>query len=97
MYVIRNVFRTKPGKAKDLVAKFKAASPHLETDGIRNTRILTDVSAGFWTVVVESETDDLTAYARQLETRHDNPEAEKAMAGYMDLVDTGYREILRTV
>ena len=95
MYIIRNVFRAKPGKAKDLVAKFKAAAPHLRDMGIVNTRILTDTVAGFWTVVVESEADDLSAYMARLQERPDNPELAAAMAGYMDLVDGGHREILK--
>ncbi|MFN7942970.1 MAG: hypothetical protein U0X73_15375 [Thermoanaerobaculia bacterium] len=95
MFVVRNVFQTHPGKAKELVAKFKAASPHMQSEGVRNTRILTDVAAGFWTVVIESETDDLGAFVRAVETMGEKPELRAAMAGYMDLVQEGRREIFR--
>lgn len=95
MYVIRNVFRTKPGKAKELVAKFKAASPHLEGMGIVNSRILTDTVAGFWTVVAEFGVEDLNDYFEMVTRRPDDPEFEAAMAGYMDLVQDGHREIFR--
>ena len=94
MYVVRNVFRTKPGKAKALVAKFKDAAPHLTQLGVKSTRILTDVSATFWTVVVESETDDLSGYLEM--ARGDRGEAAgKALAGYMDLVEGGHREVFK--
>lgn len=95
MYIVRNVFRTKPGKAKDLVGKFKAASPHFHELGVANTRILTDTVAGYWTVVVESQVDDLAAYIHSVETMGGNAALREAMAGYMDLVDSGYREIFR--
>jgi hypothetical protein len=96
MFIVRNVFNCKPGRGKDLVAKFKAAAPHLESVGIHNTRILTDTSAGFWTVVVEGEVERLDEYFGAVrERRRSNPEAEEALAGYMDLVEGGSREILR--
>jgi hypothetical protein len=95
MFVVRSVFSCKPGRAKDLVAKFKTAAPLLESAGIRNTRILTDAVAGFWTVVVESEVESLDEYFGAVRDRRSNPEIEKAMKGYMDLVEGGAREILR--
>ena len=94
MYVVRNVFQARPGKAKELVAKFKAAAPHLAAAGIRNTRILTDVAAVFWTVEVEAEVDSLQDYIGGLESGL-SPAAREAMAGYMELVQGGRRVIYR--
>jgi len=93
MFVVRNVFHCKPGKAKDLVAKFKAATPQFAAMGLHNTRILTDTAADFWTVVVESESDNLHDYMHAVETRMGNAAMREAMAGYMDLVQGGRREI----
>ena len=95
MFVVRSIFTCKPGKAKDLVAKFKAATPLLRELGIHNARILSDVSAGFWTVVVESEAESLDDYFGAVRQRAANPELEEAMAGYMELVKGGRREIFR--
>ena len=95
MYVVRNVFRTHPGKAKELVAKFQAASPLLAGQGLRNTRILTDVVADFWTVVVENEVDDPQAFFAANDSRQGQQAARDALAGYMDLVQTGRREIFK--
>lgn len=37
MYLIREVFQAKPGRAKDLVKMFKQAAPHFEkTEGVKN-------------------------------------------------------------
>jgi len=95
VYIVRNIFTCKPGRAKDLVAKFKAAAPHLARMEIHNTRVLTDTSAEFWTVVVESEVTSLDAYFGAVRDRDADEAVAKLMSGYMDLVQGGRREILR--
>ena len=96
MYLIRNVFHASPGKAKDLVKIFKNAAPHLEASGIaKRTRILTDGVSTFWTVVFESEVEDLNVYMDMAKTLSDNKEFGEAMKGYIDLVTGGYREVFR--
>ena len=92
MFLVRNVFTAKPGQAKALVEKFKAASPLLAERGVAN-RIMTDVAAGFWNVVVESEVDDLGEYFDMARRVSQVPEVKEAMAGYMDHVVGGHREI----
>lgn len=93
MYVVRNVFTAAPGKAKDLVEKFKRARPHLLELGVHETRIMTDVVAGFWTVVVESEVENLGDYFEIARNFSQRPEVAEIMAGYMDLVAGGHREV----
>jgi heme-degrading monooxygenase HmoA len=95
MYVVRNVFTCKPGKAKELVARFKAAEPHLREMGIRNERILTDTAAEFWTVVVESEVESLDDYFYAIRRRPAGSDLQEALGDYMDFVSGGRREILR--
>jgi hypothetical protein len=95
MYLIRDVFTTKPGRAKDLVAKFKEASPHMKALGGHSLRVMTDTVAGYWTVVMETEVEELEAYFAHLRDRTSHPEIEKAMSGYMELVVGGHREIFR--
>ncbi|HVQ56540.1 MAG TPA: hypothetical protein VMS29_07275 [Pyrinomonadaceae bacterium] len=94
MYVIRNVFKCKPGKAKDVIEKFKAAHALL-ADVEMDDRILVDEVAGFWTVVVEVSVDDLGVFETAMKERGSREDIQKAMAGYMDLVDSGYREVFR--
>jgi hypothetical protein len=92
MIVIRNVFQCKPGQAKNLVKMMKetaASNPQM-----KNARILTDACAGFWTVVLETEAESLTAFEKQF-AESSTPEARKAMDGYMELVTGGYREIFK--
>jgi len=95
MYLIRDVFNTKPGRAKDLVAKFKQAMPHMRTPAIRGMRVMTDTVAGYWTVVCETEVEELQAYFDLGRAEPPSPEVTEAMKGYMDLVNGGHREIFR--
>ena len=94
MFVVRNVFHAHPGKAKALVAIFKKAQSAIEATGAGGKhRILTDVVAGFWTVVIEAEVEDLEAYLDIAKRISQYPEIGEAMKGYMDLVQSGHREV----
>ena len=92
MYIIRDVFNTKPGKARDLVSKFKKAAPAMKKAGFK-VRVMTDAVATYWTVVLEIEVSDIPAYFENIRVRI--PEVDKAMQGYMELVNGGYREIFK--
>ena len=94
MYLIREVFQAKPGKAKDLVKMFKLAAPHLEkTQNIGNMKVMTDVVSNYWTVVVETETPDIGGFFTNLRTATMSDEMKEIMKGYMDCVEGGRREI----
>lgn len=93
MYLVREVLHTKPGKAKELVRKFKQAAPYFEKQGMRGFKIMTDIATTYWTVVMESEVEDLSMFLKEVRNATGQPEAEKIMAGYMDLVEGGHREI----
>jgi hypothetical protein len=95
MFLVRNVFRTHPGKSKELVKKFQAAAPHMSKLGVRSTRTLTDAVAVFWTVVHEVEVEDMNAFFSALESRMPDDGIRTALAGYMDLVQTGHREVFK--
>jgi hypothetical protein len=94
MYLIRDVFKAKPGKAKELVKKFKTAMPYFEqSEGGKNYRVMTDIAATYWTVVMESEVEDVGDFIGKLRSATMGKEVSDIMKGYMDLVDGGYREI----
>jgi hypothetical protein len=96
MYLIRDVFQCKPGKAKQLAEKLRATFASTEEhDGFRNSRILVDVVARYWTVVWEAEIESLEQFERHMAGYGARPEVQEAMAGYLDLVDGGHREIFR--
>ena len=94
MYLVREVFKTKPGKAKVLVKKFKDASKYFEEDSMQNLKVMTDIATSYWTVVMEYEVEDLGQFAKEVRGGgKPNPEIEKIMEGYLDLVESGFREI----
>ena len=87
MYLIREVFQAKPGKAKDLVKMFKLAAPHF-----KKTQGIGDIS-NYWTDVVESETNDIGGFFTDLRSATMSDELKEIMKGYMDCVAGGHREI----
>ena len=94
MFVVRNVFRCKPGQAKVVVEKFKKS---MSFEGMGKHRILVDHVANFWTVVLETEVEDLAAFEKQLSEYGQRPEVQEVMSGYLDLIDGGHREIFRVL
>jgi heme-degrading monooxygenase HmoA len=96
MYVVRDIFRCKPGKAKELVAKFKKTIKSMEQlDGFSNIRLMVDAVADYWTVVLESDVATLEQFEQHLREWGARPEVRDAMEGYMELVEGGRREIFR--
>ena len=96
MYVVRDIFRCKPGKAKELIGKFKQSIKSMEQlDGFSNIRLMVDAVADYWTVVLESDVATLEQFEQHLREWGTRPEVREAMDGYMDLVEGGRREIFR--
>ena len=60
MIIVRDVFQAKYGKGDDLVALFKEAQEKWPTPYAK--RILTDASGSFFTVVTETEFENLAAW-----------------------------------
>ncbi len=98
MFVIRDIFRCKPGKAKELVEKFKKTFTVMEKeDGFLNARVMVDAVADYWTVVLEADCPTLEHFEKHMREYGSRPEVREAMEGYMDLVIEGRREIFRLV
>lgn len=95
MITIRDVFQCKPGQHRAVAAIFKQTSESFDIGG--TTRVLIDVAAGFWTVVVEYEVEDLGAWEKAKAELIAQPELQAQIAGYHDLVVSGRREIFREV
>lgn len=97
-YKVRDIFRCKPGKAKELVARFKKVIAVVEReDQFRNSQLLVDMVADYWTVVFEAEFDSLSQFEHHMAEYGNRAEVREAMDGYMELVDSGHREIWRIV
>lgn len=98
MYVIRDVFRCKPGKSRQVAEMFKKTMDSMKAiDGFTNPRVMLDFVSDYWTVVLESEVESLSKFEGHMATFSSRPEIREAMAGYMDLVVGGHREVYRLV
>lgn len=96
MFLVRDVFHCKPGKAKELAERFKRLTSSLEeVDGFTNVKVMVDAVADYWTVVLEAEVDSLDRFERHMSEFSQRAEVREVMAGYMDLVTGGRREIYR--
>jgi hypothetical protein len=96
MYMSREIMHCKPGKAKELVTRFKMFSATLAKMGYPPTRIYTDVSGEkYWTVVVEQEVKSIDEIAEMSRKTMSDPEVAKALEGYHEFVVEGKRELYK--
>jgi hypothetical protein len=93
MYLVREVFQCKPGKAKEIVKIFKKAMPFMEKDGFKNGKVMTDLIASYWTVVVQYEIDKLDTFGNVARSETADPKVAEIFKGYMDLLEGGKREV----
>jgi hypothetical protein len=94
MFLVRDIMYCKPGKARQMVDKFKAVAKAGEKMGMGSMRVMTDVSAErYWTVVAETEVSSLEQHTEMTRKAMEMPEFQEAMKGYHDLIDQGRREI----
>jgi len=94
MFLVRDIMYCKPGKARQMVDKFKAVAKAGEKMGMGSMRVMTDVSAErYWTVVAETEVSSMEQHAEMSRKAMQMPEFQEAMQGYHDLIDGGRREI----
>ena len=101
MIVIRNVFRLKFGKAKEAVALFKegiaiqkrAAGPAMDFQ----TRLLTDVTGPFYTVVMEVTAPSLSAFEAGAPKLMGDKDWQANYQKVSALVESGYREIFSAI
>ena len=96
MYVVRDIFRCKPGHSKSVAEKAKnvlALTKKLK--GVSNGRVLIDFVTNYWTVVMETEVESLGQFEKEMSEYASNKEMQDAMKGYMEEIDGGHREIFR--
>ena len=90
MILVRAVFQAKLGKAQELVASFKTAMQQSDTPN--QSRILTDLSGPWDTVVVETVAESLADWERQRAEMFANPQFQASFAQVSNLVVSGRNE-----
>ncbi len=95
MIVVRGVFQAKYGKGDELVQLLKEGEKIWPP--VRNSRILTDVSGPFFTVVSEGEFDSLAAYEAYNRQTFDTARFAEWFERMVPLVEHGHREFYNLV
>lgn len=94
MIVVRNSFTAKPGKAGKLAAHLKETAA---LGGLRNARVMTDFVGDFNTVVMEHEVDAISEFEALIARYASDPQMREKAGAYLDLWETGKREMFRIV
>ena len=100
MIVIRNVFRLKFGKAREAVALFKegiAIQKRVGAGANFSTRLMTDVTGPFYTVVLELTAPSLSAFEAAAPQLMGDKEWQATYQKTAAFVESGYREIFTVV
>jgi hypothetical protein len=90
MLVVRDVFQAKYGKGGELVELFKEGRKLWEE--LYGTRILTDASGPFFTVVTEREAESFADWEESREKIFSLPDFNDWFARMQPLVENGRRE-----
>ena len=99
MIVIRNVFRLKFGKAREAVALFKEGLAIQKKVGGADfsTRLLTDLTGPFYTVVLEITAPSLSSFETDAPRLMGDKDWQANYQKIGALVESGYREIFTLV
>ena len=100
MIMIRNVFQLKFGKAREAVALMKesrAIEKRVMGDLAAFSRILTDVTGPFYTLVLELTVPDLATFERNAPRLFADKEWQEQYQKMTALVKSGHREIFTIV
>ena len=101
MVVVRNVFQLKFGKTRDAVALMKEG-PAIQKRvmGERmtfSTRVLTDVTGPFYTLVLEVTVPNLAAFEAEMPKLMGDKDWQANYQKLVPLVESGYREVFTIV
>lgn len=101
MIVVRNVFQLKFGKAREALANMKeglAIQKRIVGDsGNYSTRVLTDATGPFYTLVLEVTVPNLAALEAVMPRIFGDPEFQANYRKTAEFTESGYREIFNIV
>ena len=101
MLLVRDVFQARYGHGDELVALFKEIMQHWQTSGqsglMRETRLLTDASGPFFTIVTEIVVDDFAAWERSIAAEFAMPEFAGWFERMTAVTESGRREFYNIV
>jgi hypothetical protein len=94
MILVRNVFRLKFGKAREAVAILKdGIAIHKKFGSEMSTRLLTDITGEFYTLVLEITVPSLTALESMQPRIMGDKDWQANYQKFIPLVESGTREV----
>jgi hypothetical protein len=97
MIVVRDVFQIEPDKMKQAKDEIKQHRQLTTPLGYRMTRVMTDLSGEFYTLVLESEFSGLAEYEKALKTILADKGWQESYARLRRTIRSGRREIYTVV
>jgi len=97
MLVIREVFYLKFGMAKQAIELLKKGKEMMFKDSKAERRILSDFTGHSYTLIIESEFENLASFESELQKGFSDSEWQSWYEKFKPLVDSSYREILKIV
>lgn len=97
MIQVREVFRVRFGRAREAIDLAHEGVAIEEKYGGKGSRILADVTGDHYTLVMESEFENLAAFEEGLQRTLRSPEFREWYPRFAALIDSGRREIFRIV
>jgi hypothetical protein len=97
MILVRDIFQLKFGKAKEAITLWKEGTKILKKADINVSRILTDLTGQYYTLIMESTYDSLTAFDAAMKKEVATDEWKAHYQKFVVLVDSGRREIFNIV
>jgi hypothetical protein len=100
MIVVRNVFQLKFGKAREAVAVVKegmAIQKRVMAGLDYSSRVLTDVTGPFYTLVLELTVPNLSTFESYAPRLFSDKEWQASYQKLTPLVESGYREVFSVV
>lgn len=94
MILVRDVFQLQFGKMRDALALLSEMRDIERANGYDVTRVLTDLTGPYYTLVMESTFENLTQYEQGLNF---TDEWRAVYTRFVPLVLAGHREIFRVV
>ena len=81
MILVRTELHCKWGRTQEVIDNFKAMGARIDQQNvIKSSRIMTDLSGRFDTVIIESEIESLDAYFEMLHAAFADPEMQAQQA-----------------
>ncbi len=93
MIIVRNVFRLKFGKAKEVKAIMQDSKKIMNESQLKNSRVLFDVVGPSYTMVLENSYANLSDFEKEMAAMFSKPEWGAWYQRLTPLVENSYREI----